>query len=70
MSKISTALRAAALGPAPRQSGRTVVGDWIADNEAFFAVQDYRCNDPFFYLSDDEKRLFLLFVAEAEEGEE
>lgn len=67
MSKISTALRAAALGPAPRRAGRTVVGDWVADIEAFFAVQDYRLNDPFSRLSDDEKRIFLLFVAEAEE---
>lgn len=68
MSKISTALRAAALGPAPLHR-RPVIGDWLDElSEEWSTAHDYRCDGQWFSeLKLSEQRMFLLFVAEAEE---
>lgn len=71
MSKISTALRAAALGPAPIEP--SLLGEWVSDNGAFARASwyvDMMSHNAYRYfdgLTEDECRIFLLLVAEAEE---
>lgn len=75
MSKISTALRAAALGPAPESRGwcNEFAMDWGVDwpSGAVKVVSKYSdgCSGRglLFGLTEHECRMFLLFVAEAEE---
>lgn len=68
MSKISTALRAAALGPAPRANKPHIIVDWLPlDHYARSAANGYRNHEFFSELAENEQRMYLLFVAEAEE---
>ena len=70
MSKVSKILRAAATGPGPlfgAVSGYITLGAWLGFSDAFHAASYWRDGASFSALSDDEQRMFLLFVAEAEE---
>lgn len=71
MSKISTALRAAALGPTPNRPA--MVSSWVhwSLHERVAGLSDGQSYGGYLLgLSDEERRLFLLFAAEAVEAEE
>lgn len=66
MSKISDRIRTAALGPEPTEGGGQFLGHWVGREAMFDVVFEYRdIGEYFSALSEEERRMFLLFVAEA-----
>lgn len=66
MSDVSKTLRAVAMGPVPVFGIRTL-GAWLGFGLAFDVASYWRYGETFSAMSDNEQRMFLLFVAEAEE---